>query len=81
MRRTQILLDEETYERVRRESFEKGESMAAFIRDLLKEKFATKPKQKPRYKSIKDFTFIGIGRSGLKDLSEKHDDYLAEDYD
>jgi hypothetical protein len=81
MKRTQILLDEDTYERLRREAFGKGESMAAFVRNLLKERFASKAKPTPKYRSIKDFTFIGAGRSGLKDLSERHDDYLAEDFD
>ena len=71
-------MDEDTFERVRREAFESGKSMAALIRDLLKERFGTKPK--PKYRSIEDFTFIGIGKGGPPDLAEKHDEYLAEDY-
>ncbi|MBI2321382.1 MAG: ribbon-helix-helix protein, CopG family [Chloroflexi bacterium] len=35
MKRTQIQLDEPTYERLRRRAFEQGRSMSAVARDIL----------------------------------------------
>ncbi len=79
MRRTQIQLDEETYETLRRRAFEKGCSISSMVRDLLAQSLrARKPKRKL---AIKDFTFIAAGRSRqgrLSPVSERHDEALAE---
>ena len=78
MRRTQIQLDEKTYETLRRRAFEKGCSISSLVRDLLGYSLGTgKPKQRT---SIKDFSFIGAGRSRqgrISPVSERHDEALA----
>ena len=82
MKRTQIQLDEATYEAVRRRAYEQGRSMASVVRETLAEAFGTEVK-KPRW-TIDDFTFIGMGRDSNNPreapVSEHHDDALADAY-
>ena len=59
MKRTQIQLDDATYEAVRRRAFEEGRSMASVVRETLARTFGTEPPE--ARKTIKDFTFVGIG--------------------
>lgn len=79
MRRTQIQLDERTYEILRRRAFEKGCSISSYVREVLAYSLGTaKGKQKP---SIKDFSFIGAGKSRqgrLSPVSERHDEALEK---
>ena len=79
MKRTQIQLDERTYEALRRRAFEKGCSISALVRELLARSLGVgKAKHRP---NIKDFTFIGAGRSRqdrLSPVSERHDEALEE---
>lgn len=78
MKRTQVQLDERTYEALRRRAFEKGRSMSSLARELMAQSLGTSTvKQRP---TIKDFTFIGAGRSRqgrLSPVSERHDEALA----
>jgi hypothetical protein len=79
MKRTQIQLDERTYEALRRRAFEKGSSISALVRELLAHSLGTGKAKKPH--AIKDFTFIGAGRSRqgrLSPVSERHDEALEE---
>ncbi|HWU37399.1 MAG TPA: hypothetical protein VN203_07075, partial [Candidatus Acidoferrum sp.] len=59
--------------------FEKGCSISSYVREVLAYSLGTaKSKQKP---SLKDFSFIGAGRSRqgrLSPVSERHDEALAE---
>ena len=77
MRRTQIQLDERTYEILRRRAFEKGCSISSYVREVLAYSLGTaKGKPKP---SVDDFSFIGAGRSRqgrLSPVSERHDEAL-----
>ena len=78
MRRTQIQLDEATYQALKRKAFERGISMSALLRELLREGLDISPM--PR--SIENFGFIGSGRSRqgrFAPVSERHDEALAED--
>jgi hypothetical protein len=79
MKRTQIQLDERTYEILRRRAFEKGCSISSYVREVLADSLGTtKGKQKP---TMMDFSFIGAGRSRqgkLSPVSERHDEALAE---
>lgn len=79
MKRTQIQLDERTYEALRRRAFEKGCSISSLVRELLGRSMGTgKAKQPP---TVKDFTFVGAGRSRqdrLSPVSERHDEALEE---
>jgi plasmid stability protein len=79
MIRTQILLDEPTYRALRRRAYEKGCSLSAVVRDILGE--GLRRSKAKRKLTIKDFTFIGAGRSKqgkFSPVSERHDEALAE---
>ena len=80
MKRTQVQLDEATYEALRVRAFEQGTSMAAVIRESLQQYFAV---EEATAWKLDDLTFIGSGRSsqtGLEPVSERHDEALAEDF-
>jgi hypothetical protein len=77
MRRTQIQLDESTYQLLRKEAFERGTSMAALLREALAQ-YLGHQERVPRFQ---DFTFVGAGESRqgkLKPVSENHDAALVE---
>jgi len=79
MKRTQIQLDERTYEELRRRAFEKGCSVSSYVRDVLAHALGT-AKTKQRL-AIEDLTFVGAGSShqGRRaPVSERHDEALAE---
>lgn len=77
MKRTQIQLDDETYQRVRRRAFEEGRSISSVIRDILRASLGTG--SEARVRKAGQFAFVGIGRSDQGDLrpvSERHDEAL-----
>ncbi len=79
MKRTQIQLDEGTYEALRRQAYQQGCSISALIRNTLAK--SLKARRSKRRLSIKHFTFIDAGHSQqgqLAPVSEHHDDALAE---
>lgn len=79
MRRTQIQLDEPTYETLRRQAYQRGCSISAVVRALLAQSLST-PRAKRRA-SLKQFSFIGAGYSRQGEsapVSERHDEALAE---
>ena len=79
MKRTQIQLDERTYEVLRRRAFEKGCSISSYVREVLSYSLGLSGTKRKR--SIKDFHFIGAGHSRqgkLAPVSERHDEALAE---
>ncbi len=82
MKRTQIQLDEATYEAVRRKAFEQGRSMASVVRETLAEAFGTSARRGKRKLTIEDFTFIGMGRDPNPPpdvpVSVDHDKWYAE---
>jgi len=77
--RTQIQLDERTHKALRRQAFEKGRSISSLVRELLSHALGTrKSKRRP---TMKDFSFIGAGRSRqgrLSPVSERHDEALVK---
>jgi hypothetical protein len=78
MKRTQVQLDDPTFQLLRREAFQRGISQAALIRQILQEHLGTGPARRRR---VEDFTFIGSGHSGqtgLNPISERHDEALGE---
>jgi ribbon-helix-helix CopG family protein len=80
VKRTQIQLDEATYEAVRQRSYEERRSMSAVIRDLVARSVGTTA-SKPPGRPIAKFSFIGAGRSRqgrLSPVSERHDEALAD---
>ncbi len=79
MKRTQIQLDEGTYEALRRKAFEKGCSISSYVREVLARSLGTGAAKRPR--RLQDFRFIGVGQSRqgrLGPVSERHDDALAD---
>ena len=80
MKRTQVQLDETTYEALRSAAFTRGVSMAAVVRESLQQYFAIDTA--PAWE-LGDLTFVGSGsstRTGLEPISERHDEALAEDF-
>ena len=80
MKRTQVQLDEATYELTRQKAFAEGRSVSAVIREAVGQYLASPAS---RGLTMSDFSFIESGRSGPGDprpLSERHDDALAEDF-
>lgn len=82
MKRTQIQLDEATYAQVRRKAFEQGRSMASVVRETLAEALGTADRSRNRKLTIRDFTFIGMGRDADPPpdvpVSVDHDKWYAE---
>lgn len=81
MVRTQILLDEKTYQDLKRRAAKEKKSLSAVIREVLR---AASPKVERNRKgkkklTIEDFTFIGSFELGHPDnISERHDEVLGE---
>jgi len=78
MKRTQVQLDDVTYERVRRRAFEARRSISAVIRETLA---AALDPDRPKITRPADLTFVGAGRSRQRPqrpVSEYHDAALAE---
>lgn len=76
MKRIQIHIDERTYLALRRRALEKGCSISSLVRELLAYSLGTGK----RRTSIKEFSFIGAGRSRqgrTSPVSERHDEALA----
>ena len=70
MKRTTIFVDEELLNALKHIADEEGVSIAETIRRAL-DRFAAQ-----RQKSRKHLSFLGIGRSGQKDISERFEELL-----
>ena len=80
MIRTQIQLNETTHRLLKNRAHSENRSMSALVRDAVNQYLQNPPRRKL---TLKDFTFIGSGRSdsnGPRPLSTRHDDALAEIY-
>jgi plasmid stability protein len=78
MKRTQIQLDEETYEALRLRAFQEKQSFASIVRSSLREQILAAPRKVKR--PLRTFSFIASGRSqgkGSGKISENHDSELA----
>ena len=81
MIRTQIQLDEATYREIKMIAYEQGKSMSSVVREILqKELGESEPKKKKKKLTMADFPWVGKYKAGKSDISERHDDYLAEDF-
>ncbi len=81
MERTQISLEPEQADLLRRLAQERGVSMAHLIRDAVDQAYgsvAAPPSRDERWERAMDA--VGCGASGLSDVSAQHDDHLAEIY-
>ena len=78
MVRTQLQIDEPTYETLRQEAHREHKSMSALAREILQEHFKVSIGTKGL--RGKKFSFISSGDSGRSDISVRHDEALAEDF-
>lgn len=79
MRRTQIQLDEVSYQVLKVAAFERDVSISALVREMVQERLGL---GKAGAKGVKDFGFIGAGqgkKTKVWPVSERHDEALAED--
>jgi len=77
VKRTQIQLDEQTYRRLRDDAHAQHTSIAALVREALRDRLSVHTKKR----RLQDFSFIGSGRSqqgDLQPISERHDEALTE---
>lgn len=80
MVRTQIQLDEQAYEEIRRLAHKERISFSAAVRQLVDQALhGKKPQRRRGARALLDIA--GIAKSGLSDLGRRHDKYLAEDGD
>ena len=76
MKRTQLQLDDETFERLRNRAHAERRSIASLIRDALE-----RADPQPARQRLSDFQFVGAGRSASptgRPISEDHDRVLAD---
>lgn len=77
MIRTQIQLEESTYDELKSTASTLGCSISELIRRSID---ATLPIQKAKPRMINSLKAIGRYKSGLKDLSQNHDKYLPDEW-
>ncbi|MGC9075535.1 MAG: CopG family transcriptional regulator [Candidatus Bipolaricaulaceae bacterium] len=71
-KRTQIYLEPELHRRLKERAKEEGISLAELLRRIARD-YLRKGTSPEDYLSI-----VGLGKSGRTDVSEKHDEYLAQ---
>ncbi len=76
MTRTQLQLDDDTYDALRRRAYRDRKSLSAVAREILRSGLGLEQRVNERY----EFTFINSGNSGRGDISVHHDEALAEDF-
>ena len=81
MERTQISLEPEQADRLRRLARDRGVSMAHLIREAVDRTYggALAPRTRAELWE-RAMSAVGCGHSGLGDVSDRHDDYLDEIY-
>jgi hypothetical protein len=79
MVRTQIQLEEKQAARLREAARRRGVSQAELVRHAIDVLLASEAGPSEAQKRERALTAVGAGRSGLHDVSKRHDDYLAED--
>lgn len=77
MIRTQIQLEESTYSEIKSVAATLGCSVSELIRRSLK---ASLPAQQAKPKISRSLKAVGRYRSGLRDLSTRHDEYLPDEW-
>jgi predicted DNA-binding ribbon-helix-helix protein len=80
MERTQISLEPEQAERLRRIARDRGVSMAHLIREAVDRTYGTALVPTRAQIVERALSAVGCGHSRLGDVSDRHDDYLDEIY-
>ena len=78
MVRTQLQIDDDVYEALRVKAHRERKSMSAVARDILREQLGVAPAGVGAKRGR--FSFVSSGASGLRDISVRHDEDLAEDF-
>lgn len=81
MIRTQIQLTEAQAKAVKKVAMEEGTSVAEVIRRAVARMAEARPKISAQERVRRAIEIAGKFRSGKKDISRKHDEYLAEAYE
>ena len=81
MVRTQIQLTEAQAKAVKKAAMEEGTSVAEIIRRAVERMAGERPKMSAQERARRAIEIAGKFRSGKKDVSRKHDEYLAEAYE
>lgn len=81
MVRTQIQLTEAQAKAVKRAALEEGTSVAEVIRRAVERMAEARPRMSAQERVRRAIEIAGKFRSGKKDVSRKHDQYLAEAYE
>ncbi|MCU0506164.1 MAG: ribbon-helix-helix domain-containing protein [Chloroflexi bacterium] len=80
MQRTQISLEPEQAERLRRLAAERGVSMAHLIREAVDAAYGADAPHSREARWARALSAVGCASSGLGDVSVNHDAYLDEIY-
>lgn len=81
MVRTQVQLTEAQARKVKKLASEAGTSVAEVIRKAIEKMMEARPQIDSQEKVRRAIEMAGKYRSGKKDVSRKHDEYLAEVYE
>jgi hypothetical protein len=81
MIRTQIQLTEAQAKAVKKAAMEEGTSVAEVIRRAVERMAEARPRMSAQERVRRAIEIAGKFRSGKKDVSRKHDEYLAEAYE
>ena len=79
MVRTQLQIDEVTYEALWVKAHNQRKSMSAIVREILKKSLIEPQQQDEQTQETdlkKKYSWIGMGKSGETDISEHQDEYL-----
>ena len=78
MTRTQLQLDNDTYQVLRHRAYAERKSMSAVAREALRKGLGLdEPAQSRKGANL---TFVSFGASGRRDISIRHDEALDEDF-
>lgn len=75
--RTMVYLESEELQALRVEAAKKGISLAELMRRLVRQHIEKRPSEPPATPEAY-LKIVALGSSGRKDISERHDHYLAE---
>ena len=78
MTRTQLQLDNDTYQALRLRAYTERKSLSAVAREALRKGLGLGESAQSLAEA--QLTFVGSGASGRKDISVRHDDALEEDF-
>lgn len=81
MVRTQIQLTEAQARKIKKAAMDQGTSVAEVIRRAVENMVQSSPKMSIQERTRRAMEIAGKFRSGKKNISRNHDEYLAEAYE